>query len=128
MLHDAAPARLSAHFVSCSFVPPYLSQPPARGIYRLWDRYQPPLARLSHSRQRRGLQGSRVPQESPSSQWEAVAGVAYRPRCHRARCCHALGQRLRRSLGQPPVPKDGRSVVMAARLSSLGFSAARGLC
>ena len=55
MLHDTAPARLSAYVVSCSFVPPYLSQPPARGIYRLWDRYQPPLARLSHSRQRRGL-------------------------------------------------------------------------
>ena len=50
MLHDAAPARLSAYFVSFGFVPPYLSQPPARGIYRLWDRYQPPLARLSHSR------------------------------------------------------------------------------
>ena len=49
------PARLSAYVVSCSFVPPYLSQPPARGIYRLWDRYQPPLARLSHSHQRRGL-------------------------------------------------------------------------
>ena len=40
MLHDAAPARLSAYFVSFGFVPPYLSQPPARGIYRLWDRYQ----------------------------------------------------------------------------------------
>ena len=50
MLHDAAPARLSAYFVSFVFVSPYLSQPPARGIYRLWDRYQPPLARLSHSR------------------------------------------------------------------------------
>ena len=55
MLHDAAPARLPAYFVSFGFVSPYLSQPPARGIYRLWDRYQPPLARLSHSRQRRGL-------------------------------------------------------------------------
>ena len=50
MLHDTAPARLSAYFVSFGFVPPYLSQPPARGIYRLWDRQQPPLARLSHSR------------------------------------------------------------------------------
>lgn len=55
-------------------------------------------------------------------------GCAYRPRCHRARCCRASGQRPRRSLGQPPVPKGGRSVVMAARLLSLGFSAARGLC
>ena len=55
MLHDAAPARLSAYFVSFGFVPPYLPQPPAQGAYRLWDRYQPPLARLSHSRQRRGL-------------------------------------------------------------------------
>ena len=45
-----------------------------------------------------------------------------------AQPCHASGQRLRKSLGQPPVPKDGRSVVMAARLLSLGFSAARGLC
>ena len=55
MLHDAAPARLSAYVVSFGFVPPYLLPPPARGVYRLWDRYQPPLARLSHSRQRRGL-------------------------------------------------------------------------
>ena len=55
MLHDAAPARLSAYFVSFGFVPPYLSPPPARGVYRLWDRQQPPLAKLSHSRQRRGL-------------------------------------------------------------------------
>lgn len=60
--------------------------------------------------------------------FKMAAGVAYRPRCHRARCCHASGQRPRRSLGQPPVPKDGMSVVMAARLLSLGFSAARGLC
>ena len=50
MLHDAAPARLSAYFVSFGFVPPYLSPPPARGVYRLWDRHQSPLARLSHSR------------------------------------------------------------------------------
>lgn len=41
----------------------------------------------------------RVPPCSPSSQWEAVAGVAFRPRCHRARCA-TPGQRLRRSLGQ----------------------------
>ena len=74
------------------------------------------------------VEGWRIPQGSPSSLWEGVSKFHYPPRCHRARCCHALGQRLRRSLGQPPVPKGGRSVVMAARLLSLGFSAARGLC
>lgn len=91
------------------------------GISRLWQGCPIPTSAVA-------CKGSRTPQESPSSQWEAVAGVAYRPRCHRARCCRASGQRPRRSLGQPPVPKDGRSVVMAARLLSLGFSAARGLC
>ena len=91
------------------------------GISRLWQGCPIPTSAVA-------CKGSRTPQESPSSQWEAVAGVAYRPRCHRARCCRASGQRPRRSLGQPPVPKGGRSVVMAARLLSLGFSAARGLC
>ena len=44
MLHDAAPARLSAYFVSFGFVPPYLSQPrreahiaSGTGISRLWQ-------------------------------------------------------------------------------------------
>ncbi len=37
-------------------------------------------------------------QYSPSSQWEAVAGVAYHPRCHCARSCQDRVKGLRRSL------------------------------
>lgn len=90
------------------------------GISRLWQGCPIPTSAVAckaHERRR----------NPPSSQWEAVAGVAYRPRCHRARCCHASGQRLRRSLGQPPVPKDGRSVVMARAFCRLAFQP-RGVC
>ena len=55
MLHDAAPARLSAYFVSFGFVPPYLSQPPARGIYRLWEPVSAAFGKAVPFPQRRGL-------------------------------------------------------------------------
>ena len=64
----------------------------------------------------------RVPPRSPSSQWEAVAGVAFRPRCHRARCA-TPGQRLRRSLGQL-VQDPPEAAVLAARPIPLS----RGVC
>ena len=90
------------------------------GISRLWQGCPIPTSAVA-------CKGSRKPQESPPSPWEAVAGVAYRPRCHRARCCHASGQRLRRSLGQLPAPEGGRLSSWRRAFCRLAFQP-RGVC
>ena len=68
---------------------PSLSPPLAKGILQAaFGKAVPvPLCRTNQTLQ-----------YSPSSQWEAVAGVAYRPRCHRARSCQDRVKGLRRSL------------------------------
>ena len=66
----------------------------------------------------------RIPQGSPSSLWEGVSKFHYPPRCHRARCCHASGQRPRRSLGWLVRNHLLEAIVLAARLMALS----RGIC
>ena len=68
---------------------PSLSPPLAKGILQAaFGKAVPvPLCRTNQTLQ-----------YSPSSQWEAVAGVAYHPRCHRARSCQDRVKGIRRSL------------------------------
>lgn len=68
---------------------PSLSLPLAKGILQAaFGKAVPvPLCRTNQTLQ-----------YSPSSQWEAVAGVAYHPRCHCARSCQDRVKGLRRSL------------------------------
>ena len=71
MLHDAAPARLSAYFVSFGFVPPYLSQPRRKahiafgtGSSRLWQGCPIPASAVAckaHERRRNPPQVSGRP-------------------------------------------------------------------
>ena len=88
---------------------PSLSPPLAKGILQAaFGKAVPvPLCRTNQTLQ-----------YSPSSQWEAVAGVAYHPRCHCARSCQDRIKGLRRSLQASEMPI----------IASLPLPLSRGVC
>ena len=76
----------------CSFSP-HLSPSPTMGM---------PQAAFGKAVPMPPYRSKRIPQHSPSSQWEAVAGVACLPRSHRVRNCRLPA--FRRSLIARGIP------------------------